>query len=84
MIRFRHCLTAAAITPKVADVTSLGVMLTLVGVGYTRCLGELVPHVPVLQAPCLGERHVTAEQRVLVDPADAGGVGTDLRCHALR
>jgi hypothetical protein len=42
-------------------------------------LGQLVAHVPVLDRAQLGERLVLGEQGVLIDPADAGGVGPDLR-----
>jgi hypothetical protein len=43
--------------------------------GHARRLGELVAHVPVLDRAQLGQRLVLGQQRVLVDPADTGGVG---------
>ena len=47
------------------------------------CLGQLIAQIPVLQRPQFGQRLVLGEQRVLIDPADARGVRTDLRCDAL-
>src|SRR5690606_10460781 len=52
--------------------------------GYALRLGELVAHIPVLQAAGVGEAHVAAHHRVLVHPAHAGRVRPDLRRHALR
>jgi hypothetical protein len=46
-------------------------------------LGQLVAHVPVLDGAQFGQRLVLGQQRVLVDPADAGGVRPDLRRDAL-
>ncbi len=62
----------------------------LVGLNETadRCdfgdamrLAELVAQIPVLDGAQLGEAPVFAEQRVLIDPADAGRVRADLRRH---
>ncbi len=52
--------------------------------GHALRLGELVAHVPVLQAAGVGQAHVLAEHRVLVDPAHAGRIRPDLRRDALR
>ena len=45
-----------------------------------------VAQVPVLEAPEIGERVPSrvVDQRVLVDPADAGGIGADGRIDARR
>ncbi len=46
-------------------------------------LGQLIAHIPVLDRAQLGQGLVLGQQRVLVDPAHAGGVGADLRRDAL-
>ena len=42
-------------------------------------LGQLIADVPVLDGAQFGQRLVLGEQRVLVDPADAGGVRPERR-----
>ena len=51
--------------------------------GHARRLSELVTNVPVLDRAQLGQALVLGQQRVLVDPADAGGIGAERRRHAL-
>ena len=47
-------------------------------------LGEAVAERPVLQRAQFGERSLLGDQRIFVDPADAGGIGTEARRHAAR
>ena len=46
-------------------------------------LGQLIAQIPVLDRAQFGEGLVLGQQRVLIHPADAGGVRPDLRCHPL-
>ena len=50
--------------------------------GNALRLGEAVAERPVLQRAQFGERSLLGDQRILVDPADAGGIGTEARRHA--
>ena len=46
-------------------------------------LGQLVTHIPILNAAQLGQRFVFGQQGVLVNPADPGGIRPNLRRDAL-
>ena len=52
--------------------------------GHAGRLGDLVAGEPVLDRAQLGERFLRALDDILIDPADAGGVGTERRRHAGR
>jgi hypothetical protein len=52
--------------------------------GDAMGLGQLIADVPVLDGAQFGQRLVFGEQRILVNPADAGGVRSKRRRDALR
>ena len=52
--------------------------------GHAFRFGDSEAHLPVLQRAQLGERALRAIDRILVDPADAGRIGSERRRHAGR
>ena len=52
--------------------------------GHAFGLGQSEADLPVLQRAQIGQRLVLAQHGVLVDPADAAGVGAERRRHAGR
>ncbi len=45
-------------------------------------LGELVANVPILNRAQLSQRFILGQERVLINPTNASGIGADLRRHA--
>ena len=52
--------------------------------GHPVRLGQLVAHIPVLHAAQFSQRLFFGDQGVLVNPADPGGIGANLRRDATR